>query len=257
MKSTHFIFSLFFALLFVACSKELELDNSFLLEPVFTENQSDFTDSEIMEAAYSLYRFPYSFEAQEVNGTALFYENSASIKQVSSSESSYELCTDNQQQAMLWAKESIYTSAIEFTVVSVVETEKYFEVKKVNNASNSDIILSRIHKCSYLQRYSFNNESLNVKIGVFNFKPFSVERIKSLIEYLWFIDNANKKALSSFTTETSENYIHTIYQLEIEIATEGNFDKLHVSKMVYTVHKTSGEINRTFAAVKSINGKQR
>lgn len=251
---------IFIAILLGSCEKEdseVAFDNWY--QPGFSSSQTEFTSQEIWNAAYSNYRYPSGFNVENIDGTSLFYENTQSINDATQTESVYEVCTDNKEKAIEWATKSTSTQYIDFIVEETIETDKYFQIKKVNKNSGADIILSRVHKCSYFSRLAFDNSNSQIQqIGIFNDRPFNLEKIKSFAEYLWFIDNSeNKKVLSTFTNEESSMYIHYIFELTIVIASEGKYDTLIVDEVKYKIDNQSGVVERERTEVYRIDGKLR
>lgn len=198
-----------------------------------SSNQTDFPDK------VSSSRYPEGFYRERLKGASLYYENTVSVKPLNERKREWiELCTDEKSQALEWSELSSKNSAYYRNLVGEKETEKYFEFKRVYSKNPRDVILSRVHKCAYLDRSQFDKFNKGTVLGIYNQRPITVENVKELVEYLWFIENYNTggQVINTFTESDSASISHTIYVF----AEGGNGIRLITSE--HTVSRSTGEI---------------
>ena len=227
--------------------------------PFFEQTQEAFSDDEILDAAYSNYFYPADFYIEDLYGAGLQYENSQSIETEFDSQTKIELCANNIDDAKAWSLASISENHADRYLSNQSETEKYFQFEYRVAEVESDILLSRVHKCSYIDRSVYNKimDTNSSTIGTFNLSPYSLENIKELVEYLWFIDNVNKKVLSSYVHEYEQEYVHHIYEINIKIGKIGEQDEIDLNKVVYKIKKDTGDIEFNLSQIKTVTGRLR
>jgi internalin A len=230
-----------------------------LWSPTFQPNQTEFTNQEILEAVYSDYKYPRDFYQEDLEGGSLYYENTISVKPIFEREHRWiELCTDDRNQALEWSEASSKNSAYYRDLIDERETEKYFEFERVYSENPFDIILSRVHKSSYLDRSSYDRFEKGSVLGIFNQRPITPENAKELTEYLWFVENYNivgSKVLSSFTEDQGNSIKHTIYETHVVYGDWGMSDQITLIKSEYVVDKNSGQFTLSQKHIRTVTGR--
>lgn len=246
-------------LIFNAC--DLIVDKNYNRLPVFQTRQTEFTDDELLDAVYSDYKYPEYFYTEDFDGGSPYYENTVSITPLEDRTNEWrELCTNSREQALEWSELSSQYSSYYRDLVEESETDKYFQFRRVWLEHPSDILLSRVHKCMYLDRSNYDRFKGGHLIGTFNYRPVSAAAVAELVEYLWFIGNYNTggfKALSSFTDPTDEYIRHTIYAIRVSYGDWGLCDYISLVKEIYDVHTVTGDISYYEVYIRSIQGKCR
>ena len=250
--------SLLFLTLLTGCFFNLGL-------PAFTEDQSVFSDEELWEAAYSRYRYPDHFFEEHAR-TSVYYESNISIGPLG--EPPYrakELCTESRSQALEWSETASSRRAYYRNLTGERETEKFFEFRR--QAGESDILLSRVHKCSYVEMLPVplswmpgTNSTARTIFAVFNQRPLNRTSVKELIEYLGYRRSGmlgGNRVLSSFSEELDGLIRHTIYAIWLGIADWNTCDKIILQRTVYEVNKTSGEVSRMWKTLRELQGECR
>lgn len=227
-------------------------------KPQIPEPQTGFTDQELLELAYSSYKFPDDFYQEELNGGSIYYVNTVSVLPVNEREHIWiELCTEDRDQAFAWSESSSRNSAYYRELVSESESEKYYEFRRVYTERPTDILLSRAHKCSYIDRSSVDRFLHSDTLGIFRQRPITRATVKELAEYLHFTDTyniSNYKILSSNTVEGGATVRQEIYQLNILFGDWGMCDDISLSKVIYTVDKQTGLIVISRENIRGIRG---
>lgn len=205
-------------------------------------HQTEFTDDELLEAAYSDYLYPEDFYHEVLNGRSIYYENTISITPIEEREHIWiELCTESYEEAYAWSEASARNSAYYRELVSQRETEKYFEFTRVRPEHLTDVILSRVHKRSYIDRTMYDRFLSGDTLGIFNKRPLSVRNVEEMLEYLWFTrEAAGQKVLSSFAERAGNGVKHTIYAIRIVYGDWGIRDRITLYRYEYAVDGQSG-----------------
>src|SRR6266446_7909691 len=98
---------------------------------ITTPDSLSLTTSQIFQAVYSSYKFPKGFYEEDLQGGAIYYENSVSIKPLSQRQPHwFELSTNDRDQAFAWSESSAVNSAYYRQLQSETQTEKYFEFRR-------------------------------------------------------------------------------------------------------------------------------
>ncbi len=191
----------FIALILASCN-----DNN-VTEPIINADT-------LYNFAYYGEKWPRGFYQEDSLEGSIYYENSVSIKPLNERKDVWiQLCSDNIDTARKWSELSSEYSSYYRDLISERETVKYYEFKRVYSANKKDIILSRVHKCSYLDRSIYDFFKDGDTIGVFNKKNFDKNDVKELIEYIWFVEHYDigGKVYQSFTEQENSMYIHYHY----------------------------------------------
>ncbi len=228
--------------------------------PEFPITVTPITDDELYELAYSDYEWPSNFYYENLSGGALYYENTISITPLTRRSNVWkQLCTDYIAIAKLWSELSSNYSSYYRDLVSQRETEKYYEFKRVYSIHPSDIILSRVHKCSYLDRSMYDFLKPERVIGVFTKNNFNRNDAKELIEYLWFTenyDNASSRIHQSLIETNNFDYVYYLYEIGIVFGDFGMKDSISYIKHTFKISISNGEIIHDKELIKIIDGKQ-
>jgi len=232
-------------------------DNLGPTEPADT-NPYEFTDEQILDLIYSDYKYTDDFYQENLQGASIYYVNTVSILPVEERETIwFQLCTDDRDTALAWSESSSVNSSYYRDLVLVRETEKYFEFRRVYSKNPDDIILDRVHKYSYLDRSMYDRLNPGPILGIFNVRPLTSEGVRSLIEYLWFVEHyeiRGAKVLFSSNSESDSVICQTILHTHFGGGDWGMCDKISVIKSTYNVKRTSGAITVEAETVRVITG---
>ncbi|MBN1397600.1 MAG: hypothetical protein JXA06_06180 [Bacteroidetes bacterium] len=213
-------------------------------------------DDQILQLVYSSYKYPQGFYQEDVTNCSIYYENTISIMPLRQRGTKwYELCTEDHNQARAWSDSSNANGSTWRVVVSERETEKYFEFKRSDSSAWS--LLSRVHKCSYLDRSMFDRLNPGSILGVFQKRPILASDVKILIEYLWFVDNyeiGGSKVLTSIVQDMESVYQILITETRVSYGDFGLHDNITVYESIYSVSKFDGTITLSKKVQRSIQG---
>jgi hypothetical protein len=222
-------------------------------------DSTEITDENILRAVYSNYKFPQGFYKEDLKSGSPYYENTVSIRSLNDrSPQWFELSTNDRDQAFAWSESSSVYSAYYRKVESEREDEKYFEFRRVWQEHPSDILLSRVHKASYLDRSMYDRFNPGDTLAIFRKSDVDTSSVKELIEYLWFIgynDMGGAKALCSRVVDLDSSVQYILYYTMVSYGDWGLCDKISVIRSVYSVIKQTGIITESKSVFRSITGK--
>ena len=243
---------IFILSILVSCHKD-PADQQYKV-PVFQSNQSEFSDDEMLDAAYSTYKIPEDFYYEDIGDTSLYYINTVSIDSLDK-EKWIELSTNSLETALHWCEKSSPDGSA-FT--PGIDSEKFIEFVRTYDPTGNQLIKFRAHKESYFTRgnYDFFNQSDT--IGVFNKQNFNGPDAKELIDYLWYThgyNNGSSKILSSFFEENQVNTVVYHYELYIVYGDWGIHDQISLVKRIFVLERGTGIVKMSEIVIRTIEGK--
>jgi hypothetical protein len=262
------IYVLFLILLVYRCTEVRDSINSPIKDkgseyppPYYDDNGTLIvSDEELLNITYAKYKLPDGFYNEQLLGGNIYYENTVSIKPANQRDGTWtELSTDNKDIARQWSDSSASYSSYYRDIVSEKETEKYYEFRRVYSINPSDVLLSRIHKYTYIDRSMFDYNKPGSIIGIFRKANFNAADVKELIEYLWFVrhyNNGSSKVYSSMTKDQPTEFVHSIYEIWIAYGDWGMRDVIRYIKHTYRINKGDGTISQEEKIIKEIRGSQ-
>ena len=240
---TNIILTIIILLSFLSCTSDI-------IEPP--------PEDELLDFAYSGNQYPDGFYTEELSGGTIYYENTISTTPLNERGDEWiQFCADDIETARELSERSGENCSTYREPVSERETEKYYEFRKVNPNHPSDIVLSRIHKCSYLDRSMYDFLNTQEVIGVFTKINFNIEDARELIEYLWFTQYSllGCKVYKSSIKDNRGVYIQTIYEVRLIKGDWGVTDRIEYIENIFYVNKINGEITYQSKIIKQIQGK--
>lgn len=215
-------------------------------------------DDKFIELAYDKsYQYPDGFYHENNLIGNVYYENTVSIKPINERDHIWiELNTNEKEQAKTWSDLSNAYSSVNRKKVEEKETEKYFEIIRVNIKNDNDILLSRVHRSDYF--VSLHDKFTDIDtVGIYN-GELSINKVKEFIEYLWGCGTLGlyDKVVDSKISESGNRFKYYIQSFQVVYGDFGIKDMIYV----YDNHFQLDEINRTLIVhrelIKEIEGKQ-
>lgn len=232
-------------------------DGSKIEENVIVQSPKSL-EEELLSLVYSSYKWPEGFYTEQLSGGNIYYENTLSIKPLEQRNGIWkELSTNDKNIAKQWSDSSARYSSYYRAIVSEEENEKYFEFRRVDSANSLNILLSRVHKTSYIDRSMFDFNNPTEIIGKFNKTNFTKDDVIELIEYLWFVkhyDNASSKVHRTEIVENTNQYIFRLYEILISYGDQKMDNTIKYIKYTYSIKKDNGEITQQKKLLKEFNG---
>jgi hypothetical protein len=216
-------------------------------------------DEKILQLVYSSYKYPAGFYHEDLTRSSIYYENTVSILPLAARQPRWvELCTDARGQALAWSESSSANSSYWRPLVSERQTEKYFEFQRRDTFPSSWALLSRVHKCSYLDRSMYDRSKPDSILGIFNKRPLTLPDSKELVEYLWFVDNyeiGGAKVLSLAAEDSANVFQIIIMETAVSYGDWDVHDMIAVYQSTYRVNKGDGILTRNRTLQKVIEGR--
>ena len=209
----------------------------------------------ILQAIYRDIRTPEGFYQEPTRDPATFYTihhvtNTGIMAPslVTDATPVYELCSDDFSEAYNWSEIASSSSGRSLDLADTTDTEMYFEFSRFNPEELNRIDLSRVFKCTYLDRSGVNLNDLSVFKGVLAKRPFDAYDLKLVVEYLWLFSYSNNfghVVLSSDSTETADEYVHTLTEATLQVSHDpfGECDLIEVFVSTHVANKATGEIH--------------
>lgn len=250
------------ALIVIGCtaSTEKEQPGEVVYLPPDIRDSTQITDENVLSAVYSAYRYPPGFYQEDFLGASPYYENTISIHALKDRPSyCYELSTNDRNQAYAWSESSSVYSSYYRKLESERQTDKYFEFRRVWQDYPSDVVLSRVHKDTYLDRSMHNYFHPKDTIAVFRKSPVDTVKVKELIEYLWFAANFNTggaKVLCTYAIERGTAIEYLLFHTAVSYGDWGVSDEISVIRSTFLVSKQTGTVTYRKQVLRSITGKR-
>lgn len=228
-------------LFFISCDKGDNLDSA---------------NDKFLELAYDrTYQYPDGFYYEKNLIGYVYYENTVSIKPPDERENIWiELNTIDKEQAKTWSDLSNEYSSVDREIVKENETDKYFEIVRVNIDNINDTLLSRVHRSDYF--ISLYNKFTDIDtIGIYSGELTS-NNVKELIEYLWSCGTLSiyDKVVESSIADKEDDFEHKIKSLKTVYGDFGLHDMIYVYDNEFKLDKTSRTLTIKRELIKEIEG---
>lgn len=229
-------------------------------QPPIIQDSTQLTDEIVLQAVYSNYKYPAGFYQEDLQGGSPYYVNTLSILPINDRvPHAYELSTDSRDQAFAWSESTSVNSSYYRKLVSERQTEKYFEFRRVWSEDPNDIVLSRLHKTSYLDRSMYDRFNAGDTIGIFKKSEINTATVKELIEYLWFIgshETGGSKVLCSYVIDGGSFVKYILFYTSVSYGDWNMSDRINLMRGVYLVGKSSGVITKSDNILRTISGRR-
>lgn len=224
------------------------------------------SDSEIAQMVYGLAeRTPAGFYADpSVDGyqfvATSHLKNTDIEPSLHPSAASFELCTDDWNEALSWSETSAQSATQYADLVVTDEEERFFEFGRVRTGEPVLYQRQRVYKCSYLQRDMANLRESQGPAGVFGVAPPSADDLRLLSEYLWtftIYNNLGHAALRSVGSSSAGALSHTIYTASLERSGySASCDRIDVFAWTHAVDIATGELQLSITDVFSFGARE-
>ena len=159
---------------------------------------------------------------------------------------SYELCTDDWNEALAWSEEAAALAPVYLDLVSNETTTRYFEFDRVPSGMPDQYVRMRVYRCDYLDRAGVNLSQPTAFAGTFNQRPLDAAALRDLSEYLWLFtlyDNAGHAVIASDGAAATSGLAHAITIASLETGvTPAGCDRITLREWRHTVDAISGAL---------------
>jgi hypothetical protein len=211
-------------------------------------------DEEVLALVYDDdYRVPPGFYVDERAGTPGSY----TIYHVKDVSLSYELCTDDYDEALALEAADNERRAVNGVFAGSSENARYFEVTRDlaypdslgNVAAATSPGYARVFKCSYVDREGVDRNLRDGYAGRLNARPADAAALRGLVEYLWqfaFFWPTRAKVLDSFSGAEPGFVRHTLRLGLVTPQGDGSCDVVEVVDWVFSLDVSDGRIDKSF-----------
>ncbi len=211
--------------------------------------KTNFSKEEVVGFLKSDSSYPDDFYQENLTLKTLIYETTYSIIAPEERDGKLrELCTDDAGQAREWSEAASAHGQEGRQLIGERETVRFFEFARVKadraEQPAARRFVSRIHKCSYVDRSAYEIRDSETVRGRITGKILTGDEFRELIEYLWFIDNHNRqgsKVLSSFIDEDGTTPV--MYETRVSYSFKG-CDTVKLYRSEYRIEEETGIILR-------------
>jgi hypothetical protein len=225
----------------------------------YDEDAYNWTDRQICALVYGNYVSPPGFYREDYRRGSPYYENTISIRRPICPDDGcwFELSTDDRGLAFAWSESSAVNSAYYRVLASESATEKYFEFRRAWPEHPTDVLLSRVHKSSYLDRSMYDRMHPASILGVYVPRPITAESAQELAEYMWANDLLGSRGtvLASRAADCLDSFCQVILFATLIGGDWGLCDEILLREATVKVHKESGEITCDVRELRSIRGR--
>jgi hypothetical protein len=172
-------------------------------------------------------------------------------QQLAPSLASYELCTDDWNEAFDWSEQVAAQSAELLDYVVSTTTDRYFEFDRMPRTNLHHYVRMRVFRCSYLDRTATDATGAGFA-GVLNARPIDASTLRELSEYLWFFtpyNDADHAVLAS-QPRPADGFAHALTIASLERAASDACDRVVVRDWTHTVHAETGVLELAITAAR-------
>ena len=220
---------------------------------VATEKPAISGDEVIAKVYDNNYKLPADFFIDERADTPRSY----TVYHVKDASLSYELCTNDYNEALAWEDADNSARTVNGSFVGAYENEQYFEfireLSYLDDVGNVQGVTSpgfaRVFKCASIDRGGVDRNLRYGHGGVLNARPLTAAFVRQFAEYLWqftYFDNPKRKVLDSFTSENPQAIEHTLRLAFVINQGFDRCDRIEIIDWVFSASRENGQVDRRF-----------
>jgi hypothetical protein len=181
------------------------------------------SDLQIAQSVYAgAPRTPAGFYSESApsghSHLAMMHLKNTDLSASTSTQPSYELCTNDWNEALAWSETSAQQASPYSDLVETTDEPRYFEFGRTRAGEPQFYLRARVFKCAYLDRAGANLRTAAGPAGQLNRRPLNMNELQTLSEYLW-----------QFTTYN--NFGHVVLKSAGEAAANGFRHTLHIASL--------------------------
>ena len=214
------------------------------------ELPSSYPRQEAIQLIYNTtYRYPdgYYFDMHDE------ITQSYTLYQVKDFSNSYELCTDNELEAIRLEQEDNDRRVVNGQFITYTQNERYFEFVReldvsgsIGNTGLTEPGFARIYKCSYVNRSGVDRNDFNGYGGIMN-ADLSEQVVREFVQYTNFFTFWWPRTAKTLQFNSEENNDEFIHALLLGLRTNqgtGKCDLIQLFDWRWTVSKSTGDMER-------------
>jgi hypothetical protein len=179
---------------------------------------------------------------------------------VAASGSSFELCSDDWNQALQWSEAAAAAGGTYGNLVGNSSTARYFEFDRVRPGMPPLYLRQRIYLCGYLDRRNAVAGTDSGPAGTLNLRPIGAPDLRLLSEYLWRFTPWNNYGHAVLVSEADPIAVGASYTLVIATlvvdGTGPGCDRVDVEAWRHSVALDTGALVRALLPLWSFSARQ-
>jgi len=171
---------------------------------------------------------------------------------------SYEVCSDDWNQAFAWSEEVAVASSPYLDFVGNEATNRYFEFDRVPRGQPDRYVRMRVFRCSYLDRTGVDSTLADGFGGMLNVQPIDATALRELSEYLWRFTPYNNVGYAVLASEprNGSELGHALTIASLQRAVSGSCDRVVLHDAILSVDSSTGALHRGTAFVREFGARQ-
>ena len=156
----------------------------------------------------------------------------------------FEMSADSWNEAITWSEEAAQKLPVYYDLVDLAETEKYFELIRMNPELPDMHYHSLVFKNSFIDRSGVDLDNPGPHRGYISLNFLTPEHIDKVIEHLFLSSGHNQYGhvvLENGLEDFAEEYRHTMTKADLESGA-GSCDTIRVFKAIHHISKITGEM---------------
>lgn len=174
--------------------------------------------------------------------------------------SSFEVCTDDWNQALAWSEQAATHNGSYASLVGNSNTSHYFEFDRVPQGTPQQLLRQRVYLCSYLDRSDTSADVNSGPAGVLNAQPRTAAQMRDLSEYLWQFtgwNNYGNAVLASIDASGATGPGHTLVIASLSPdGVSSGCDRIDVLGWRHDLDSGSGALQRHLSVLWSFGVRQ-
>jgi hypothetical protein len=207
------------------------------------------SDTEIADLLYTdRERTPPGFytEAPPASSyTATFHIRNSDIAALASpSDPTFELCTDDWNEALRWSETVATAAAVYSDLVATDSNEHYYEFVRVPRSTALGPEQMRVYRCAFVDRAGADLRRTTGDAGHLNTRPIADSDLQWIVEYLWRFsryNNVDNIVLKSAAVADAGSPTHELTLAQLTRSAGGaGCDRVRVFAWRYQADAASG-----------------
>jgi hypothetical protein len=174
--------------------------------------------------------------------------------------SSFEVCTDDWNQALAWSEQTAAQGGSYANLVGTSDTSHYYEFDRSRPGTPAQLLRQRVYLCSYLDRSDSSADVGSGPAGVLNAQPRTAAEMRALSEYLWRFtswNNFGNAVLASVAEPGNAAIAHTLVIATLmRDAVRAGCDRIEVLGWRHSMDPASGALQRSLTPLWSFTAGQ-
>ncbi len=181
--------------------------------------------------------------------TTFHIKNSDVAAAVAQQDPTFELCTDDWNQALAWSETVALAEPVYSDLSATDNNEHFYEFVRVPRSSSLGPRQMRVYRCDFIDRVGVDLQHATSAAGHVNKRPIAAPDLKWIAEYLWRFssyNNVDNVVLKSAAVSGASDRTHELTLARLERSAGANgCDRVRVFTWRYRAASDSGQLVST------------